>query len=51
VDVKRARGEIESFWRKKFEEKGVPYPEKPKAEVPLEPPSAGKLLAATRQQK
>ena len=27
VDVKRARLEIENHWRKKFEEKGIPYPE------------------------
>lgn len=28
VDVKRARAEIESHWRKKFADKGIPYPEK-----------------------
>ena len=49
VDTKLARTEVETFWRKKFEEKGVPYPEKPKVETPFEPPSSGKLLAATRQ--
>lgn len=26
VDVKRARREIEQHWKKKFEEKGIPYP-------------------------
>jgi predicted RNA-binding Zn-ribbon protein involved in translation (DUF1610 family) len=26
VDVKKARQEIDQFWRKKFQEKGVPYP-------------------------
>jgi hypothetical protein len=26
--VKRARSEIEQHWRKRYEEKGVPYPEK-----------------------
>lgn len=28
VDVKRAREEIDSHWRKKFAEKGIPFPEK-----------------------
>ena len=28
VDIKRAREEIETHWRKKFAEKGVPFPEK-----------------------
>ncbi|OFZ80708.1 MAG: hypothetical protein A2583_06840 [Bdellovibrionales bacterium RIFOXYD1_FULL_53_11] len=28
TDVKRARDEIETYWRKKFAEKGIPYPEK-----------------------
>lgn len=27
-DVKRAKAEVETHWRKKFEEKGIPYPEK-----------------------
>lgn len=27
-DPKKARAEIELFWRKKFAEKGIPYPEK-----------------------
>jgi hypothetical protein len=27
TDVKRARAEVESHWRKKFAEKGIPYPE------------------------
>ena len=31
VDVKRARTEIEVHWRKKFAEKGIPFPEKPGA--------------------
>ena len=26
TDVKRARQEIEAYWRKKFAEKGIPYP-------------------------
>lgn len=30
VDIKRARDEIENHWRKKFAEKGIPYPEKQK---------------------
>ena len=28
VDIKRAHQEIESHWRKKFAEKGMPFPEK-----------------------
>jgi hypothetical protein len=27
VDVKRARREIEEHWKKKFQEKGIPYPQ------------------------
>lgn len=27
VDVKRAKSEIRDFWRKKFEERGIPFPE------------------------
>jgi hypothetical protein len=46
VDVNRARTEIESHWRKKFAEKGIPYPEKPQPSEPLEPPSSGVLLAS-----
>lgn len=30
VDVKKARAEVEEHWRKKFEEKGIPFPEKGK---------------------
>jgi len=32
VDVKRARREIEDHWKKKFEQKGIPFP----------PPASGK---------
>jgi hypothetical protein len=46
VDVKRARTEVETHWRKKFEEKGIPFPEKPKEPEPLLPPSAGVLVAS-----
>lgn len=28
TDIKRAREEIEAHWRRKFAEKGIPYPEK-----------------------
>ncbi len=35
-DIHRARGEIESHWRKKFKEKGVPYPE-PRGSRPRDP--------------
>ncbi len=28
VDVKRARHEVEEHWKRKFAEKGIPYPEK-----------------------
>jgi hypothetical protein len=31
TDVKRARQEVESHWRKKFADAGIPYPEKPGA--------------------
>src|SRR5208283_1586077 len=46
VDIKRARAEVEAHWRKKFAEKGVPFPEKPKEPEPLVPPSSGVLLAS-----
>ncbi|MGK5081851.1 hypothetical protein WDW37_01000 [Bdellovibrionota bacterium FG-1] len=46
VDVKLARQEVESHWRKKFADKGVPYPEKPKDSGPLIPPSLGRLVAS-----
>lgn len=48
VDVKRARVEVESHWRKKFADKGIPYPEKPKDTRPIAPPSSGVLLASNR---
>lgn len=32
-NIKRARGEIEDYWRKKFEEKGIAYPEKASPEA------------------
>jgi hypothetical protein len=46
VDVKRARTEVESHWRKKFADKGIPYPEKPQPLEPPTPPSSGVLLAS-----
>ena len=46
VDVKRARTQIETHWRGKFAEKGIPYPEKPLPLEPPRPPSAGVLLAS-----
>lgn len=40
VDIKRARDEIETHWRKIFAEKGVPFPEKsPSRPLPSEPVS------------
>ena len=48
ADIKRARAEIETHWRKKFAEKGVPYPEKPKDPEPLMPPSRGVLVASSK---
>ena len=39
VDEKRARQEIEAHWRKKFLEKGIPYPE-PQQPHRRPPPSA-----------
>jgi hypothetical protein len=47
VDVKRARAEVEAHWRKKFAEKGVPYPEKPSKPEPDVLPSSGKVIATT----
>ncbi len=47
TDVKRARAEIESHWRKKFAEKNVPYPERPEPKEPAPPPSSGKLVASS----
>ena len=36
TDVQRARAEVENHWRKKFAEKGIPFPEKnPSAEKNL----------------
>ncbi len=35
-DVPRARAEIEHFWRKKFEAKGIPYPGDDEEEVVIE---------------
>ncbi len=29
IDTRRARAEVESHWRKKFAEKGIPYPGDP----------------------
>lgn len=37
TDVKRARKEIEAFWRAKFAEKGIPFPEKPSEDLMEEP--------------
>ena len=33
IDLKRASREIETHWRGKFKEKGVPYPERPAKEI------------------
>jgi predicted RNA-binding Zn-ribbon protein involved in translation (DUF1610 family) len=33
LDAKRAREEMEKYWRKKFEEKGIPFPEKAQSTV------------------
>jgi hypothetical protein len=49
VDVKRARNEVETHWRRKFAEKNIPYPERPKAPEPLEPQPGGVLLATTQR--
>ena len=35
TDVSHARREIEDHWRKKFTEKGIPYPEKPQPPVQI----------------
>lgn len=34
VDVKRARNEVESHWKAKFAEKGIPYPDGTRAAAP-----------------
>jgi hypothetical protein len=49
VDVKRARAEIETHWRRKFAEKGVPFPEKAPPPEPSAPPSSGILLASNQR--
>lgn len=33
VDIQQAREQIENHWRKKFSEKGIPFPEKDRPEV------------------
>lgn len=33
VDIQQAREQIENHWRKRFSEKGVPFPEKDKPEI------------------
>jgi hypothetical protein len=38
VDVQRARAAVEAFWRRRFQERGIPYPEK--APGPASAPSA-----------
>jgi hypothetical protein len=37
VDVKRARQEIENHWKKKFAEKGIPYPIPPSQQAQQAP--------------
>jgi len=41
VDTQKARDEIEKYWRKKFEEKGIPFPE----------PNEQAALASTSKKK
>lgn len=50
-DVSGARREVETHWRGKFAEKGIPYPEKPEPAEPRKPPPSGKLLATNVIQK
>lgn len=40
IDEKWAKKEVEAHWRKKFAEKGIPYPER-KGAKPLESPPPG----------
>jgi predicted RNA-binding Zn-ribbon protein involved in translation (DUF1610 family) len=47
VDIQRARQEIETHWRKKFADKGIPFPEKPVDPEPMRPASQGVLLASS----
>ena len=37
VDAKRARRDIQVHWKKKFEEKGIPYPDEKSDKRPPEP--------------
>lgn len=37
-DLPRARAEIEAHWRRKFDEKGIPFPEKRQGSGLLKPP-------------
>lgn len=50
VDIKRAREEIEAHWRKKFAEKGVPFPEKEKP-AHLKNTAAGAASGAGQQKE
>ncbi|OFZ83113.1 MAG: hypothetical protein A3K03_10110 [Bdellovibrionales bacterium RIFOXYD1_FULL_44_7] len=44
-DVKKAREEIENYWRKKFVEKGIPYPEKDKTKAATASPDSSKVVS------
>ena len=49
-DVQQARATIESHWRKIFQERGIPFPEKPvdpNKKEREDPPSQGVLLASS----
>jgi hypothetical protein len=52
IDVPRAREVVENHWRKKFAEKGIPYPEKnggkAAASAPAAAPAAGATQPATK---
>jgi len=50
VDVKRARREVESHWRKRFEEHGIPFPEKNKPVAKVEAGNVGPVIPETESE-
>jgi hypothetical protein len=51
IDAQRAKEEMEKYWRKKFAEKGIPFPDKPKpvASVAGEAAKKGSLTEVMRE--
>jgi hypothetical protein len=45
TDADQAKAEVETYWRKKFDEKGIPYPEKGKpASAPVAKPESSQIV-------